>query len=125
MSEEHFAAPTLFVCENTLYRLAKPRELFHAARQAMARQFHPGRSLTSPTLVRDYLRLMLTELEHEVFYLILLDNRHRLIDALALFRGTIDGSAVHPREVVKETLKHNASAVLCRVRMWPCDHILP
>lgn len=48
MSEERFAAPQLFVCENTEYRIAKPKELFHAARQAMARCFHPGRSLTTP-----------------------------------------------------------------------------
>ena len=42
----------------------------------------------------------------------LLDNRHRLIEFVELFRGTIDGASVHPREVVKEALKHNAAAVI-------------
>jgi DNA repair protein RadC len=42
--------------------------------------------------------------------LLLLDSRHRLIRALELFRGTIDGASVHPREVVKEALRHNAAA---------------
>jgi len=42
----------------------------------------------------------------------LLDNRHRLIAYLPLFRGTIDGAAVHPREVVKEALRYNAAAVI-------------
>jgi DNA repair protein RadC len=44
--------------------------------------------------------------------MIALDSRHRLIAHLQLFRGTIDGSSVHPREVVKEALKHNAAAVI-------------
>ena len=42
----------------------------------------------------------------------LLDNRHHLLAFVELFRGTIDGAAVHPREVVKEALKHNAAAVI-------------
>jgi DNA repair protein RadC len=43
----------------------------------------------------------------------LLDNRHRLIEYVELFRGTIDGAAVHPREVVKEALARNAAALVC------------
>jgi DNA repair protein RadC len=50
--------------------------------------------------------------EFETFCLIYLDNRHRLIACEDLFRGTIDGASVHPREVVKEALKHNAAAVI-------------
>jgi DNA repair protein RadC len=50
--------------------------------------------------------------EFETFCLIYLDNRHRLIACEDLFRGTIDGASVHPREVVKEALRHNAAAVI-------------
>jgi DNA repair protein RadC len=49
---------------------------------------------------------------YEVFTLIYLDKRHRVIACQDLFRGTIDGASVYPREVVKEALKHNAAAVI-------------
>jgi DNA repair protein RadC len=51
-------------------------------------------------------------LEHEIFAVLFLDNRHRLIECVELFRGTIDGASVHPREVVKEALSRNAAAVI-------------
>jgi len=68
--------------------------------------------MTSPQETREYLRIRLATLEHEVFCLVLLDNRHHLLAFVELFRGTIDGAAVHPREVVKEALRHNAAAVI-------------
>jgi DNA repair protein RadC len=43
----------------------------------------------------------------------LLDKRHRLIACEELFRGTIDGASVHPREVVKAALRHNCAAAVC------------
>jgi len=51
-------------------------------------------------------------IEHEVFACLYLDNRNRVTACKELFRGTIDGSSVHPREVVKEALAHNAAAVI-------------
>ena len=68
--------------------------------------------LTSPTTVRDYLRLQLATRECEIFAVLFLTNRHRVIDFQEMFRGTIDGASVHPREVVKEVLRHNAAAVI-------------
>jgi DNA repair protein RadC len=68
--------------------------------------------LTSPSTVRDFLRLQLAERESEVFCVLFLTNRHRVIAFEELFRGTIDGATVHPREVVKEVLRHNAAAVI-------------
>jgi DNA repair protein RadC len=67
---------------------------------------------TEPSATSDYLRLRLESLEHEVFAVLFLDNRHRLIEYEEMFRGTIDGASVHPREVVKAALKHNAAAVI-------------
>lgn len=51
-------------------------------------------------------------LDHEVFCSLYLDSRHRLIDFVEMFRGTIDGASVYPREVVKEALRRNAAAVI-------------
>ena len=69
-------------------------------------------ALTSPHLVREYLTTLLTSQEREYFALIALDNRHRVVASEILFAGTIDGARVHPREVVKCALRHNAAAVI-------------
>lgn len=103
---------TLYVREATEFRPATPTEIVDAARHAVARRFRRGCALTSPRVARDYLLTQLAEREHETFCLILLDNRHRLLAFVELFRGTIDGASVHPREVVKEVLRQNAAAVI-------------
>ena len=71
-----------------------------------------GDCLTSPEQTKQYLRLRLGGLEHEVFACLFMDNRHRVICFEEIFRGTIDGASVYPREVVKAALKHNAAAVI-------------
>ena len=72
----------------------------------------PGKALTSPNLVRDYLVLHLAQFEEEHFSLVLLDTQHRVIGFENIFRGTIDGASVYPREVVKIALAYNAAAVI-------------
>lgn len=72
----------------------------------------PGMALTSSELVRKYLILQLAQFEEEHFSMILLDNQHRVIGFENIFRGTIDGASVYPREVVKTVLAHNAAAVI-------------
>lgn len=79
-----------------------------AARETLAR----GETLTSPDAVRDYLRLTLAALEHELFVVLYLDSQHRLIVADTLFRGTLAQTNVYPREVVKGALHVNAAAVI-------------
>lgn len=71
-----------------------------------------GDVLSSPEATKQFLELKLSGSEHEVFAAVFLDTRHRVIDYKELFRGTIDGASVYPREVVKEALAHNASAVI-------------
>lgn len=61
---------------------------------------------------RRFLRLRLGRCECEYFGIMFLDNQHRLIKFAELFRGTIDGASVYPREVVKEALAYNAAAVV-------------
>jgi DNA repair protein RadC len=69
-------------------------------------------SLASPRAARDFLVTRLRDKEHEVFCCLYLDNRHRLIRFEELFRGTVDGASVHPREVVKQALERNATSVI-------------
>ena len=68
--------------------------------------------LENPDSVRDFLQLQFAALEHEIFSVLFLNNRHQLIIMKEMFRGTIDGASVYPREVVKEALKRNAAAVI-------------
>ncbi|OVZ80148.1 DNA repair protein RadC [Yersinia intermedia] len=80
----------------------------------LARQLRePGVAFTSTHVTRDWLRLHLTGLEREVFIVLWLDNQNRLLAQETLFTGTINSTTVHPRELVKSAMKHNAaSAVL-------------
>lgn len=72
----------------------------------------PGAAFTSSHAARDWLRLRLASLDREAFTVLWLDNQHRLIADDMLFLGTINSISVHPREVVKAGLKHNAAAVV-------------
>ena len=71
-----------------------------------------GSALTSPEITRAYLSAQLRGYSYEVFACLFLDNQHRVIKLDELFRGTIDGASVYPREVVKQALYHNAAAVI-------------
>jgi DNA repair protein RadC len=83
--------------------------ILSAARQLLAHRVRRGASLHSPKLAGEYLSTRLGHLEYEVFGLILLDKRRRVIECFDLFRGTIDGASVHPREIVKLALHKNAA----------------
>ncbi|WP_202384985.1 RadC family protein [Escherichia coli] len=88
----------------------------HIIREALAllesQLREPGASFTSVHAVRDWLRLNLSGEEREVFMVLYLDYQHRLITHETLFTGTLSHTEVHPREVVKAALKHNAAAML-------------
>jgi DNA repair protein RadC len=96
----------------TGFREATFEELIAGARHALAIRVRKGTVMASPNAARDYLTMRLAPRDHEVFTILFLDSRHRLIDCLEMFRGTIDGASVHPREVVKEVLARNAAAVI-------------
>lgn len=68
--------------------------------------------LTSPEITRAYLSAQLRGYSYEVFACLFLDNQHRVLQFEELFRGTIDGASVYPREVAKKALLHNAAAVI-------------
>ncbi|WP_338561947.1 JAB domain-containing protein [Erwinia sp. E_sp_B01_3] len=72
----------------------------------------PGVAFTSTPFSRDWLRLHLSGLEREVFLVLLLDNHNRLLAHEMLLSGSINSTVVHPREIVKAALRHNAAAVI-------------
>lgn len=81
-------------------------------RRVLKEELHEREKLTSPELARDYLLLQLRDRGHEIFACLFLDTKHRVIAFEEMFRGTLDGASVHPREVVKTALDHNAAAVI-------------
>ena len=94
------------------YLLATADQILEAARQAIEHKMQRGASFSSPAAVKEYLCAKLAGYEHEVFAVLFLDSQHRLIEYTEMFRGTIDSASVYPREVVKETLRLNAAAVI-------------
>lgn len=112
-SFESSAVVPLLVREVTgAYRPAGAGEVLRAAQQVLADQVRGSDVLTSPAAVKDFLRLRLGALPHEVFAVVHLDAQHRVLDYVELFRGTITQTSVYPREVVKEALARNAAALL-------------
>jgi len=89
---------------------------FHAAlelsRRHLAERMRDVDALTSPQAARAYLSARLRDRPYEVFGCLYLDTRHRPINFEELFRGTIDGASVYPREVVRAALANNAAAVI-------------
>ena len=82
------------------------------ALSVLAERHRAGRALGSPEQTRSFLRLKLVDRKHEVFGVLFLDNRHRVIQVAEMFQGTIDGASVHPRVVVQRALEVNAAAVV-------------
>ncbi|MDR2031903.1 MAG: DNA repair protein RadC [Azoarcus sp.] len=95
-----------------LAKYAQLQAVMELARRALAERLDEGDLFDSPGAVRDWLQLRLAHLPHEVFCVLLLDARHRLIEAADLFRGTLTQTSVYPREVVKLVLARNAAAVI-------------
>ena len=71
-----------------------------------------GEALTDPSASARFLKMKLASYPYEVFGCLFLDNRHRVLAFEELFRGSIDGCSVHPREVIRRCLHHNAAAVI-------------
>lgn len=94
-------------------RIAQENRVIEKALQILdQRIFTRGPELTSPSLVADYLKLQLAQQDHEVFGVVFLDAKHRVLQFEVLFHGSIDGASVYPRQVVKRALAHNAAAVI-------------
>ena len=100
---------TLFIKVKADYRKATKAEV----RELAAEYTDPtGKTIRSPKDTEEFLKNKLGGVEHELFCCLYLDNRHRVLAFEELVRGTIDGTSVYPREIVKEALKHNVAAVI-------------
>ena len=93
-------------------KFAQLQAILEMARRHLQEQLSREDSLENPDTTRRFLTARLRHLPHEVFACLFLDNRHRVIAFEELFRGTIDGASVHPREVVRRVLHFNAAAVI-------------
>ena len=93
-------------------RLAVLQALPELARRYFEETLPIGEAIRSPADTETFLLARLRDRPHEVFCCLYLDNRHRVLCFEELFRGTIDGTSVYPREVVKQALAVNAAAII-------------
>ncbi len=93
-------------------KYAQLQAVLEMARRHFSEILRRGSALTSPDVTRAYLSAQLRGLSYEVFACLFLDNQHRVIVWEPLFRGTIDGASVYPREVAQRALHHHAAAVI-------------
>ena len=93
-------------------KFAQLQAVLEMGRRHLAERMRQKTALENPQVVRDYLKAMLRHEPHEVFGCLFLDSKHQVLTFEALFRGSIDNTAVHPREVVKRSLANNAAAVI-------------
>ncbi len=130
-------AAALDLSYRLLERFGSLRKLLHAERQMLAREegigdarlallgalpelarryfeetLPRGEAIRSPADTETFLLARLRDRPHEVFCCLYLDNRHRVLKFEELFRGTIDGTSVYPRELVKQALAVNAAAII-------------
>lgn len=82
------------------------------SRRHLTEQLFAGEPMDSAQATINYFKSRLRDYPYEVFAVLYLDNHHRVIGYEELFRGTINGASVHPREVVRQSLQHNAAAVI-------------
>ena len=112
-SNETACAHALLVrdCDGT-YRPASAEEVLRQAKQVLSRRVRRGATMSSPEAVKDYLRVRMGALDHEVFAVLFLDAQNRLIEVKDMFSGSLTQTSVYPREIVKEALGLNAASVV-------------
>lgn len=78
----------------------------------MRAEMHYRPEIDGEAKAAETLRVWLRSEAREVFAALFLDSRHRVIASEKMFFGTIDGTEIHPREVVRQALSHNAAAII-------------
>lgn len=97
---------------NDLGLTLEERAIVSQARRILSKAVNRGDAFHKPEDVGSYLSLRLAGLECEIMGAVFLDTRHRLLKVEELFRGTLDGASIFPREVVREALAAGAAAVV-------------
>jgi DNA repair protein RadC len=90
----------------------REEQILEAAEAILLRRLERQGKIGEPSEAGNYLRAHCAHFEHEVFGCMFLDTRHRILATETLFRGTVDGAEVHPREVAKRALALNAVAII-------------
>ena len=103
----------LYIKDNSgIYQPAPKECILSTARRLSGCQFRRGAAINSPLAAREAIGLKLAALDSELFACLFLDSTHQVLAWRELFRGTINRTTVYPRELVKEALYYNASAVI-------------
>ena len=107
------ATRTLYIREpgKRWYRKAQEHEVLEHASELLHRKLL-SEPLTNPRAASDFLRTKIGKLDYEVFCCLFLSNAHHLLEFEEIFRGTLNGTAVYPREIVRRAMHHNAAAVI-------------
>lgn len=104
---------SLLVCDGAgQYRPAVADEVLLAAQQLLASQVRGTNPLDLPTAVKAFLKARLSALPYEVFAVLHLDMHLQVLDYVEMFRGTVSQASVYPREIVREAIMRNSSAVV-------------
>lgn len=104
---------TLYIKDSAgSYQPAETSVVVREALRLTQKAIRTGHVFANPRATREFLMTRMANLEHEIFAVVYVNTRHRFIAFEEMFRGTIDGASVHPREVVKSALRHNAAAVI-------------
>ncbi len=93
-------------------RYASLQAALELARRHYGETLRTEGPMSAPDATRAFLLSQLRDRPYEVFCCLHLDSRHRLLAFEELFRGTVDGATIHAREVVRQALAHNATAVI-------------
>lgn len=110
-----FAASEVDFCTHKGLGKAKYVQLqacLEMSQRYLSESLQRGEALTSPQQTKLYLSSLLRDRQREAFYILFLDNQHRVIHSEVMFEGTIDSASVYPREVVKRALEQNAAALI-------------
>ncbi len=110
----HSSQPTVLLVRDVAgdYRQIGADQVLQAAQQVLLERVRGSDVLSSPQFVRDYLRMRLSGLEHEIFAVVHLDSQNRVIDYVEMFRGSVSQTSVYPREVVRECILRNSAGLL-------------
>jgi DNA repair protein RadC len=96
------------------YKLAidSDEAILAAAEAILMKRVNTGPVLADPAAAGRMLTMRLGNLDHEVFCVLFLTTRHRVIAIENMFRGGIDGCEVQPREIAKRALELSAAACI-------------
>lgn len=87
-------------------------QILQAAERILRKRLERKGSVANPSAANEFLRVKYGTVKNEVFGVLFLDTRHRIIELEEIFHGTIDGAEVHPRVVIQRCMHHNAAAII-------------